>query len=224
MKKMQIMAGLIIFAMIDALLIVFAREDLSYVRLACLLFINISFTVVLMAPIFVPKSDSSYHQIATSTLVSGVYLILELIVGIAIFVVNWDDLLMVCIIQCVLLGITSAVLLLLHSIDVHSAEYENKAKEYREEYVAETRENMSAAFKRTSDAETKKIVEKTCDRVASMPRKNKAETIEYDENILQLSRNILGLAKAGNNEGLVNSCKEMNDLIEKRNTAFRKSQ
>jgi|GEM_PF-6176861 len=221
--KTQILVALIVFAVIDIILLAYIDGSFSDVRYACLVFINISFVVALVAPILVPKSDGSHHQGATSAVVILSYVVIQLIIGIIFIITDWDNLLVVCIIQGVMFAAAIILLLLLHSIDIPSAADECSTREYREEYIVETRENMSVALKNTTDVETKKVVEKTSDHVASTPRKNKAETIKFDNEILLLSREILDYAKLGDNKKLIDSCKEMNDLIEKRNVAFKKA-
>ena len=71
---------------------------------------------------------------------------------------------------------------------------------------------------------SRKIVEKTLDRVNSMPMKYKSETAEFDNMILELSRKILEQAKSDENAVLAESCGTMNALIDERNSEFRKHQ
>ncbi len=223
-RRLYLIAELIAFIVIDAVLLAYTGLNPTEVQSASLIFINIIFIMALIAPFLVPKTANTYVYATTIYFIVVVGMIIELIIGIAFILSDWNDLLIACIVQGILVAAIVILLILQHAIDIPSADYENTARGYRADVMAETKSNMSDAFRHTKDADSRKIVEKTLDRVNSMPMKYKSETAEFDNMILELSRKILEQAKSDENAVLAESCGTMNALIDERNSEFRKHQ
>ena len=145
-RKLYLIAELIAFLVIDAVLLAYTGLNPSEVQLASLIFINITFIMALIAPFLVPKTANTYVYATTIFFIVVVGLIIELIIGTALILIDWENLLVSCIIQGILVAAIVILLILQHTIDIPSADYENTTREYRKDFMIDrksTRLNSS---------------------------------------------------------------------------------
>jgi len=224
-NKISSVAILIMVVLINAVIFIYTGGDFTDVQLLSVIFINVACALLIVSPFIVSRrSKSSYHHSVVLAFVASLFLIAELIIAAVVFMSEWGDLMIVSIIHIMLAGLTVSVMIMQYGIMMPIDKYERETKEYRENYVTDTKGNMSKAFDATKDKETKNVIEDTMDKVNSMPFKSKPETIDMDAELLRLSAHLFDLAKDDSNNEMVMVCKTIDNLVDKRNGEYRKAQ
>ena len=176
---LTMLAELIVFVMIDIIMLVAMDFSPSTVQIVAMVFMNLSFAVLIVSPMLVPKTESRYIFSVSMSMISTALVVVETILGILFIILNWNNVLVVSIIMALFFVILIALMILEFSVDRESAGYEDVTRDYRRKYITDTEMMMEAAMYSAADkgmSETAKVVEHAYDAIRNMPWKDKAET------------------------------------------------
>lgn len=224
---LTMLAELIVFVMIDIIMLVAMDFSPSTVQIVAMVFMNLSFAVLIVSPMLVPKTESRYIFSVSMSMISTALVVVETILGILFIILNWNNVLVVSIIMALFFVILIALMILEFSVDRESAGYEDVTRDYRRKYITDTEMMMEAAMYSAADkgmSETAKVVEHAYDAIRNMPCKDKAETIDLDMQIHDMAYQIVTSIAKEDSDGAIGACKELESLIVKRNVEFRKAQ
>ncbi len=224
---LTMLAELIVFVMIDIIMLVAMDFSPSTVQIVAMVFMNLSFAVLIVSPMLVPKTESRYIFSVSMSMISTALVVVETILGILFIILNWNNVLVVSIIMALFFVILIALMILEFSVDRESAGYEDVTRDYRRKYITDTEMMMEAAMYSAADkgmSETAKVVEHAYDAIRNMPWKDKAETIDLDMQIHDMAYQIVTSIAKEDSDGAIGACKELESLIVKRNVEFRKAQ
>ncbi len=224
---LTMLAELIVFVMIDIIMLVAMDFSPSTVQIVAMVFMNLSFAVLIISPMLVPKTESRYIFSVSMSMISTALVVVETILGILFIILNWNNVLVVSIIMALFFVILVALMILEFSVDRESAGYEDVTRDYRRKYITDTEMMMEAAMYSAADkgmSETAKVVEHAYDAIRNMPWKDKAETIDLDMQIHDMAYQIVTSIAKEDSDGAIGACKELESLIVKRNVEFRKAQ
>lgn len=224
---LTMLAELIVFVMIDIIMLVAMDFSPSTVQIVAMVFMNLSFAVLIVSPMLVPKTESRYIFSVSMSMISTALVVVETILGILFIILNWNNVLVVSIIMALFFVILIALMILEFSVDRESAGYEDVTRDYRRKYITDTEMMMEAAMYSAADkgmSETAKVVEHAYDAIRNMPWKDKAETIDLDMHIHDMAYQIVTSIAKEDSDGAIGACKELESLIVKRNVEFRKAQ
>lgn len=224
---LTMLAELIVFVMIDIIMLVAMDFSPSSVQIVAMVFMNLSFAVLIISPLLVPKTESRYIFSVSMSMISTALVVVETILGILFIILNWNNVLVVSIIMALFFVILVALMILEFSVDRESAGYEDVTRDYRRKYITDTEMMMEAAMYSAADkgmTETAKVIEHAYDAIRNMPWKDKAETIDLDKQIHDMACNIVALIAKEDSDGAIGACKELESLIVQRNIEFRKAQ
>lgn len=224
---LTMLAELIVFVMIDIIMFVAMDFSPSTVQIVAMVFMNLSFAVLIVSPMLVPKTESRYIFSVSMSMISTALVVVETILGILFIILNWNNVLVVSIIMALFFVILIALMILEFSVDRESAGYEDVTRDYRRKYITDTEMMMEAAMYSAADkgmSETAKVVEHAYDAIRNMPWKDKAETIDLDMQIHDMAYQIVTSIAKEDSDGAIGACKELESLIVKRNVEFRKAQ
>lgn len=224
---LTMLAELIVFVMIDIIMLVAMDFSPSSVQIVAMVFMNLSFAVLIISPLLVPKTESRYIFSVSMSMISTALVVVETILGILFIILNWNNVLVVSIIMALFFVILVALMILEFSVDRESAGYEDVTRDYRRKYITDTEMMMEAAMYSAADkgmTETAKVLEHAYDAIRNMPWKDKAETIDLDKQIHDMACNIVALIAKEDSDGAIGACKELESLIVQRNIEFRKAQ
>ena len=224
---LTMLAELIVFVMIDIIMLVAMDFSPSTVQIVAMVFMNLSFAVLIVSPMLVPKTESRYIFSVSMSMISTALIVVETILGILFIILNWNNVLVVSIIMALFFVILIALMILEFSVDRESAGYEDVTRDYRRKYITDTEMMMEAAMYSAADkgmSETAKVVEHAYDAIRNMPWKDKAETIDLDMQIHDMAYQIVTSIAKEDSDGAIGACKELESLIVKRNVEFRKAQ
>ena len=224
---LTMLAELIVFVMIDIIMLVAMDFSPSSIQIVAMVFMNLSFAVLIISPLLVPKTESRYIFSVSMSMISTALVVVETILGILFIILNWNNVLVVSIIMALFFVILVALMILEFSVDRESAGYEDVTRDYRRKYITDTEMMMETAMYSAADkgmTETAKVLEHAYDAIRNMPWKDKAETIELDKQIHDMACNIVTLIANEDSDGAIGACKELESLIVQRNIEFRKAQ
>ena len=224
---LTMLAELIVFVMIDIIMLVAMDFSPSTVQIVAMVFMNLSFAVLIVSPMLVPKTESRYIFSVSMSMISTALVVVETILGILFIILNWNNVLVVSIIMALFFVILIALMILEFSVDRESAGYEDVTRDYRRKYITDTEMMMEAAMYSAADkgmSEPAKVVEHAYDAIRNMPWKDKAETIDLDMQIHDMAYQIVTSIAKEDSDGAIRACKELESLIVKRNVEFRKAQ
>lgn len=224
---LTMLAELIVFVMIDIIMLVAMDFSPSTVQIVAMVFMNLSFAVLIVSPMLVPKTESRYIFSVSMSMISTALVVVETILGILFIILNWNNVLVVSIIMALFFVILIALMILEFSVDRESAGYEDVTRDYRRKYITDTEMMMETAMYSAADkgmSETAKVVEHAYDAIRNMPWKDKAETIDLDMQIHDMAYQIVTSIAKEDSDGAIGACKELESLIVKRNVEFRKAQ
>ncbi len=224
---LTMLAELIVFVMIDIIMLVAMDFSPSTVQIVAMVFMNLSFAVLIVSPMLVPKTESRYIFSVSMSMISTALVVVETILGILFIILNWNNVLVVSIIMALFFVILIALMILEFSVDRESAGYEDVTRDYRRKYITDTEMMMEAAMYSAADkgmSETAKVVEHAYDAIRNMPWKDKVETIDLDMQIHDMAYQIVTSIAKEDSDGAIGACKELESLIVKRNVEFRKAQ
>lgn len=224
---LTMLAELIVFVMIDIIMLVAMDFSPSSVQIVAMVFMNLSFAVLIISPLLVPKTESRYIFSVSMSMISTALVVVETILGILFIILNWNNVLLVSIIMALFFVILVALMILEFSVDRESAGYEDVTRDYRRKYITDTEMMMEAAMYSAANkgmTETAKVLEHAYDAIRNMPWKDKAETIDLDKQIHDIACNIVTLIAKEDSDGAIGACKELESLIVQRNIEFRKAQ
>ena len=224
---LTMLAELIVFVMVDIIMLVAMDFSPSTVQIVAMVFMNLSFAVLIVSPMLVPKTESRYIFSVSMSMISTALVVVETILGILFIILNWNNVLVVSIIMALFFVILIALMILEFSVDRESAGYEDVTRDYRRKYITDTEMMMEAAMYSAADkgmSETAKVVEHAYDAIRNMPWKDKAETIDLDMQIHDMAYQIVTSIAKEDSDGAIGACKELESLIVKRNVEFRKAQ
>ena len=224
---LTMLAELIVFVMIDIIMLVAMDFSPSTVQIVAMVFMNLSFAVLIVSPMLVPKTESRYIFSVSMSMISTALVVVETILGILFIILNWNNVLVVSIIMALFFVILIALMILEFSVDRESAGYEDVTRDYRRKYITDTEMMMEAAMYSAADkgmSETAKVVEHAYDAIRNMPWKDKDETIDLEMQIHDMAYQIVTSIAKEDSDGAIGACKELESLIVKRNVEFRKAQ
>lgn len=183
-------------------------------RVVDMLFINSAFVLVLVSGFIKPQDSNSYICGSSNVLISGFYLIVELIVATILILLNIGTM-WAATVQTALLLLTIAVIVANMSVNSLSAQKDSIIQD-NHRMLIEIQNLLYNAFKNVEDNEVKCTIENAYDRSCSLSGYSISGLEQIDSNLHDMAHFILRASESGDLDTIKATCKSFLDLCDER--------
>ena len=187
------------------------------------LFIHLSYFMVLLTPVLVPKSSSAPVFGFSLYAVSAVYFLAELLFGIVIILLRPATYTWTLIIHLIISGIYATVLIANMIANNHSAE-NIRTHENEVNFIKECSSRIYQLEGKCKDKSTNRAIEGIYDLLHSSPSKSNPEAHTIEKNIKIMVDDLCEAVNHDDSENTSRIIRQIQDAVEERNRRIRTNQ
>ena len=220
---LQIMLNLVFLVVFDTVFFLIAGfEHVPSVWLS-FGFIHFAYLMVIVTSALVKKSSNAYLFGLPIYVVSTIYFLVELAIGLIFIALKLESIKAPLVVQIIVAG-AYAVALFTNLIANESSDSASATHEGEVAYLTATTTNVQALLEKSDDKKVNKAIERVYDLLHASPVKSNPAAKQTE---LQIVREIGGLERAvalGDNEAILFIAKELEELIAQRNYILKRNQ
>lgn len=179
-------------------------------------FIHFAYSTLLATPVFIRKSTFSSDYSRPLFLISSLYFLIALIIGVAFIIIELETSTAAWLTQIGLLGIFAAWFISNLIANEHTA---NAVFKHEQElhYVKETSSQLKTIMNQINDLKTSKQVEQLYDYIHSSPLKSSSSVFGIEKNIMNEIDTLFNAVHLNDNISIVQTTNKMMQMATERN-------
>ena len=218
----SVIINIVLIAITDALMYIFVK-DWTNTMICSIVVIDLSFVLNMIAFFFIPSHKNSYIFQASSSVLTSILIVLEIILMIVnVFTEKIIGEPYIMVAEVVVFVLFLLLFITNNIVNKHTAE----TADVNDEGIARVKgitAKLNMALKQAQNPKVKKIIESTYDESRSISSYKK-ELEEYDNQLLSLADSILNIAADNDEDQISELCSRFSTVLYDRQTKARELQ